>query len=334
MQEMPLREETLAEYLRSVGLSSQQDLLVDRVGEGNINWVRRARTRDGARAWVVKQARPALERFPEYRVSTERIVFEARYYETAAPFDREGVCPRVHHFDPGRRVLVLEDLSAGVRLDAHLARTGADDAATLAAARRIGRFLGTLHAGTRGEALAERFRNDEMRRLHGDHVFALPYRPNDFPLAPAVARRARAIWSDAALVSRIDASYERYLSTAAALVHADVQPTNLLLLGERVVLLDAEIAHVGDPAFDVGVFVAHLWLAAAARGPAASAPRAARELASAWAQALGPGAPAWSEVTRYAGIEMLRRTIGAARVAAADDEANSLRFIDLGLALI
>src|SRR5215510_5650188 len=99
---------------------SESTLPIEPVGDGNINWVRRFRTAAGSR--VVKQARPELERFPEYRASTERIVFEARYYETVAPLDLEGVCPQVIHFDPDERVLVLADLGDAVRLDAALAR--------------------------------------------------------------------------------------------------------------------------------------------------------------------------------------------------------------------
>ena len=59
--------------------------MVEPVGDGNINWVRRVRS--AGSSWVVKQARPTLERFPEYRASTERIGFEARFYETVAGCD-------------------------------------------------------------------------------------------------------------------------------------------------------------------------------------------------------------------------------------------------------
>src|SRR5512145_3489537 len=94
-----LSEATLAGYLAAAGLVDPgEPLAIEPLGDGNINWVRRFRTPAGSR--VVKQARPELERFPEYQVSTERILFEARYYEIAAAFDREGVCPQVIHFDP------------------------------------------------------------------------------------------------------------------------------------------------------------------------------------------------------------------------------------------
>jgi 5-methylthioribose kinase len=263
----------------------------------------------------VKQARPALERFPEYQVSTERILFEHRYVEAARPFDRDGVLPVVHGFDARERVLILEDLGDAERLDHALAR-GADASA---AAARLGGLLGRVHAGTRGAGLANAFANDAMRRLHGDHIFVLPLRPNDFPLAPPVARRARALGGDADLVRIADAAYARYLEPRGALVHGDVQAGNVLLPASGPKLLDAEIAHVGDPAFDLGTLLAHLLLPALARGALPDALPAAEAAWDAYRAGHGAGAPPFADAARYAGLETLRRTIGAARVPVAEE---------------
>ncbi len=298
---------------------------MEKAGDGNINWVRRART--PTRSWVVKQARPALERFPEYRVSTHRILVEARYYETVAAFDGAGVCPRVLAFDPEARVLVLEDLGDVERLDGALA-CGAD---ATPAARRVAAFLGAVHACSRGLDLAERFRNDEMQRLHGDHVFHLPYRENNLPLSPARRARAEAIRRDRALVERIDAAYARYLEPRGVLVHGDVQAGNVLLAPRGAVLLDAEIAHLGDPAFDVGVFLAHLLGPGLARG---ATDLAALETAwRAYADAAGEAAPPFRDAARIAGIELLRRAIGAAGAAWSESDAAVERVIDAGVSL-
>jgi 5-methylthioribose kinase len=43
-----------------------------------------------------------------------------------------------------------------------------------------------------------------------------------------------------------------------ALVHGDYSPKNILIYGDRFVLLDHEVAHFGDPAFDVGFSLTHL----------------------------------------------------------------------------
>jgi 5-methylthioribose kinase len=328
MQPAPrLDEVTLPDYLRRRGiLDAGSPVRIEPAGDGNINWVRRVSS--GERSWIVKQARPALERFPEYRASTERIVFEARYYARVRPLDREGVCPKILDFDPAARVLVIEDLGAAERLDRALA-SGRDIGTAPA---RLARFLGTVHAATGGPALAREFANDEMRRLHGDHIFHLPFHRNEFPLPPAVRARAEAIWRDLELARTAAAAYRRYLEPRGALVHGDVQAGNVLLAPGGAKLLDAEIVHVGDPAFDVGTLAAHLLLPAAARGAPATARAGLEALFSAYRDAGGPAGR--TEALRYAGIEMLRRTIGAARVAVVEREAAALAVLDVAERLV
>ena len=316
---------------------------VEKAGDGNINWVRRARVADSARSWsparagrsfIVKQARPALERFPQYRVSTERLVFEARWMEVARRWDAEGVLPAVHAFDPEQRVLVLEDLGDAERLDAALAR-GAD---VRGPAVRLASFLGRVHGGTRDAAwpgLADRFRNEAMQRLHGDHIFVLPLRENDFPLPPRTRARAEALWRDAELVALADAAYARYLEPRGALVHGDVQAGNVLLPPGGAKLLDAEIAHVGDPAFDVGTRVAHLLRPGAARGRPREGLAATAAAWEAYASAHGSaGLPRFADAARYAGLELLRRTLGAARVGPVEEDEAGLRVVEAGLRLV
>jgi 5-methylthioribose kinase len=328
--QLQLHEDNLLDYLGNSGLlGADAEFSIEPVGDGNINWVRRVRGASGSR--VVKQARPTLERFPEYAAPTERIAIEARFFEVAAPFDLEGICPRVLAFDPEQSVLVLEDLGDAERLDAALAR-GAEVSAPAAT---LARFLARLHAGCTQTALRERFANGAMQRLHGDHIFHLPFRANDFALRPVVAERARQIRADAGLIAKIDAAYARYLEPKGTLVHGDVQPANALLTAAGPKLLDAEIAHVGVPAFDIGQLLGHLLLPAAARGEPETALPALRSTWAAYAAAGADASPAVLDaVSRYAGIELLRRTLGAARVPAVASDNASLAVVDSGLALI
>lgn len=331
--QLRLTPENLEEYLRNRGLARAGEAVrVEPAGDGNINWVRRVRLGGGGRSLIVKQARPALERFPEYQVTTARAVFEARYYEAVRPLDAAGLCPKVLDFDEAERVLVLEDLGDVPRLDHALLR-GGDAGVAEAAGRALGAFLGAVHAGTAQRPdLASRFENDEMRRLHGDHIFSLPFRENDFPLPPALRARAEVLWRDETAVALADAAYRRYLTPTGVLVHADVQGGNVLLQPGRPRLLDAEIAHAGEAAFDVGILLAHLVVADAARGAADRARPALAGTWSAYVESRGRAqAPAFEDAIRFAGIEVLRRTLGAARLEAVADDAAGLRASDLGL---
>jgi len=82
-EQLRLTDETLPAYLEARGIvPTGTQLSVEPAGDGNINWVRRTRSADG-RSWIVKQARPALEAFPQYEAPTERIIFEHRWLELA-----------------------------------------------------------------------------------------------------------------------------------------------------------------------------------------------------------------------------------------------------------
>ena len=119
-------------------------------------------------------------------------------------------------------------------------------------------------------------------------------------------------------------------------MHGDVQAGNVLLLpGGGAKLLDAEIAHVGDPAFDVGLLLAHVLLAALARGTldaAAAAVRAHLVRLRARARRRARRRSPTSHATPAS--RCMRRTIGAARVAAVQDTTTALAAVDLACTLI
>jgi 5-methylthioribose kinase len=323
-----LTDEAIPAYARELGLAAAgEPVTIGAGGDGNINWVRRVHVGgERPRSFVLKQARPALERFPQYAAPTERLLFEARWFELAGAHDADRICPRVLALDAANRVLALEDLSAAERLDVALAR-GADVAPQL---ETLARFLARVHAATAGDdTLPARFENGAMRQLHGDHIFALPYQANDFGLSPALEDAAREARADRALLRAAADAHADYLRPHGELVHADVQAGNVLLTaGGGVKLLDAEIAHVGDAAFDLGTLLAHLALPALARGDDASA-LVARARAAYRAES-ACSAATLARAQRYAGLELIRRTIGAARAPAVASDEAGLRVLAAG----
>jgi 5-methylthioribose kinase len=325
----PLDDAGLPAWLEARGALAAAGARVEAAGDGNINWVRRVIAADGKRV-IVKQARPALERFPQYRVDTARIVFEARYgavLRRLAP-GQARVLPKLVLFDEPERALVMEDVSPAERLDA-LLDTGRAEPATLFA---LGEFLGAVHRATANEApgLAREFANDEMRKLHGEHIFTLPFEPNDFPIEP----RLRALADEALAGPRLRAAIAelraRYYESRESLVHGDVQAGNVLVQGERPRLLDAEIAHVGDPAFDLGQAFAHVHVHRVRARDAGACEACEKALVDGYA----PERALLARARRYAGVEILRRAIGAARLVLLGTTARAERALELGTALL
>jgi hypothetical protein len=101
-------------------------------------------------------------------------------------------------------------------------------------------LLGRLHAVTAGdEALAARF-GASWPLLQGR-------------IDPYHRTAARA---HPELAGYIDAEVERLLATRRGLVHGDYSPKNLIAYPDRMLMLDFEVAHWGDPAFDVAFLLA------------------------------------------------------------------------------
>jgi aminoglycoside phosphotransferase (APT) family kinase protein len=123
---------------------------------------------------------------------------------------------------------------------------GQVDAAKAAA---IGDVLGRIHAATAD-------RPDIAARFPTDDIF------HAIRLEPYLVATARA---HPDLAARFDSLVETTRTNRRVLVHGDFSPKNLLLGPAGPVILDAECAWYGDPAFDLAFMLNHLLLKGAWR---------------------------------------------------------------------
>ena len=111
-------------------------------------------------------------------------------------------------------------------------------------AAQVGRLLASLHNATAG-------RPDIAAAFDcGDNFHALRLEP--YLLATATRQ--------ADLRATLEALVDRTARGRIALVHGDVSPKNILVGPDAPVLLDAECAWYGDPAFDIAFCLNHLLL--------------------------------------------------------------------------
>lgn len=200
----------------------------------------------GGRSICVKRALPKLKVAADWHAPVSRNGFEWQWMKFAA-----GVLP---HAVPEP---LAQDAEAGVFAMAFLDAqshplwksqllAGKVDASTAAA---VGTYLGRLHAASaRCAALEQAF--DTTGSFHALRLE---------PYLVATARR------HAGLAEQLNALVEITAGTRLALVHGDVSPKNILAGPQGPVLLDAECAWYGDPAFDLAFCLNHLLLKAIPR---------------------------------------------------------------------
>ncbi len=204
---------------------------------GVSSWIARVDTRRGS--VCVKQALPALKVASVWLAPQDRSHAEVAWlrevsarWPQAVPAllaeDPESYCFAMSWLPPQDYPVWKAQLRDGV--------------AEVATASQVAALIAAIHAGTAGNpVLAERFAYDS-------HFFALR-------LDPYFGAAAQAHPDCAPLLRQlIDDTAARKL----ALVHGDISPKNILVGRDGPVILDAECAWYGDPAFDAAFCLCHL----------------------------------------------------------------------------
>lgn len=200
---------------------------------------------DGRR-YCVKRALARLKVSADWRAPIERNNYEAAYLRVVDQLV-PGAVPQLLHADQAASALVTRYLDpAAYRLWKADLMIGKVDREV---AKAVGDRLGRIHQKTAGQAdIAAQFKSDAIF-----HAIRLePYLLATAERQPMVASSLRALARQTAATRRV-------------LVHGDVSPKNILVGALGPVLLDAECAWYGDPAFDLAFVLNHLCLKAAHR---------------------------------------------------------------------
>jgi aminoglycoside phosphotransferase (APT) family kinase protein len=225
--------------LRELGLAGSEPLRGAPLTGGVSSDIWRIDTPQGP--VCAKRALSRLRVAADWHAPIERNTYEARWMQVAdaaVPGSTPGLlgqCPELG-------VLVMRYLTpADHPLWKDRLRQGQAEAAT---ARAVGTMLVRIHAHSAARAeLAAQFATDDI--FH------------DIRLDPYLVATAR---RHPRLAPALQALVRQTQSHRKALVHGDVSPKNILVGPHGPVLLDAECAWWGDPAFDLAFCLNHLLL--------------------------------------------------------------------------
>ncbi|MFT3977492.1 MAG: aminoglycoside phosphotransferase family protein [Sphingomonas bacterium] len=232
---------TTVESLRRAGIAPAGEAVTLTPLSGGVScdvWLARIGERPPI---VVKRALPKLRVAADWRAPVERAENEVRWLR------------RAHGIDPRLAPLVVaevpaEHLFALAWLEPEAHPVWRDELiagrADPAFASGLGRDLARIHTATAGNA-------EDARAFDSMDLFdALRISPF---LRHVAANRPEAS-------ARLTAIADDLQGRRTALVHGDVSPKNILCGPQGAVILDAECAVYGDPAFDLAFCATHLLL--------------------------------------------------------------------------
>lgn len=250
----------VSDYLRaSSRFEEPESPAVNELSGGVSNAVFLVTDPNSSRQFVLKQARQRLRVQEEWLCPVERIwrevdtlrisreLVEMRSAECRARSEGsaeiEASVPRVLWEDRENFCYAMSAAPDGHRTWKEILLAG-ETAESLPIAAACGKLLGQLHAGSWNNTAIAGQLDD---RAYFDQLRLDPYYRHVARVHPDLAPRIERL---------IDSVWQH----RRCLVHGDFSPKNLLVWPGHVMLIDFEVGHYGDPAFDLGFFLTHLVL--------------------------------------------------------------------------
>ena len=196
--------------------------------------------RAGGEGWVMKQALPKLRVSVDWYCSPERIHREALGLRWLACLAPSGAVTRFLFEDRDHHLLAMEAVPEPHENWKTMLLAGRLDPLHV---EQFGVLLRSIHRN----AIAHR---GQLERAFGDRSFFEGLR-----LEPYYEYTATRVPEAASFLARL---VEETRACRETLVHGDYSPKNVLVRDSQLVLLDHEVVHLGEPAFDLGFSLAHL----------------------------------------------------------------------------
>lgn len=200
--------------------------------------------------FVIKQSRAQLRTQAEWFSQPERIWRERDVLDHLSHVTPPGVVPQLLFEDRDNFLIAMEAIPREHLIWKSMLLDGVADPQI---ARRLGEILSAIHARTTNDL--------RLRDQLGDRTIFDELRLD--PFYRFVAER------QSELRPALNRLIDDTLATSVCLVLGDFSPKNILLVptesgsdgqSPRLVLVDFETGHFGDPAFDLGFFLSHVLL--------------------------------------------------------------------------
>lgn len=240
-----------------------EELEVEEIGDGNINYVFKIVSKDTGKSVVIKQA-DAFLRSSGRPLDLHRNKIEAEILKLEGAL-APNMVPKIYHYDEHMYALCMEDISACKNLRKELLQGKTFSHL----AESISTFLvDTLFPTTdlvMDRALKKEqvklFTNPELCDISEDLVFTEPYW--DYKHRNIITKGNEDfvrthLYEDKELHAEVGALRDSFMNHPQALIHGDLHSGSIFINDERVVVIDPEFAFYGPIGYDVGNVIGNL----------------------------------------------------------------------------
>jgi 5-methylthioribose kinase len=254
--------EELATYLKQQKWLQEEETIisVSKPGEGNMNCVLRIETE--TRSFIIKQSRGYVEKYPQIPAPATRVLNEGAFYKKITSSQEvQDLMPTLLGIDAVNNLIALEDLG---KSNDYTVLYKLGQKLEVGELQELVNYLNGLHQSFQKTVVDDELTNTEMRRLNYEHIFEYPFREeNGFDLdsvQEGLQALALPYKKDTALKQKMERLGALYLSKGKYLLQGDYYPGSWLKTADGIKIIDPEFCFYGLREFDLGVFLAHMYL--------------------------------------------------------------------------
>ncbi len=246
---------------------SNENLVCEEIGDGNINYVYRIFDKNTKRSLILKQADVQTRVRPDGYLNPDRSIREAevlKLYNKSAP----DFSPKIIYADPVMAAIIMEDIGSysNLRMELMAGKIfyGIEEL--------IARFIVDTSLPSTDLVLAyqkkfqaaAKFYNPDLCNITEDLVFTHPYkdvRQRNILLPENADWLKKKFYEDSNLTARVAALKEKFNNYTQGLIHGDLHSGSIFVKNEneetKIKIIDPEFAFYGPIAYDLGNVLAH-----------------------------------------------------------------------------
>lgn len=258
-------EEDVIEYVRELEFfDPSSELTCKEIGDGNLNYVFRVSDEISKKSIIVKQAGSTARISDDFKLSTDRNRIESEILILEGKLTNDLV-PKVYKYDAIMNCCVMEDLRdytiMRTALLNHETFPRFADQITTFLVNTLLMTSDVVMDHKEKKEMVKNYINPELCEISEDLVYSEPfnnYKNRNEVYPPNKDFVAKEIYGDKALGLEMAKLKFEFMNNAQALIHGDLHTGSIFIKPDSMKVIDPEFAFYGPMGYDIGNVIANL----------------------------------------------------------------------------